>query len=111
MSAAIIEQKYKDNVYKEVKIEKIIPSKVHVRKKKMLNRRTQTYLRELLWAEGEELMDSDQEVILDEEIDIDPNFVKKLNNPDAKSDTADEPENKHTTKDKISELKKRKNRI
>ena len=34
---------------------------MHVRKKKMVNRRTQTYLRELLQLEGEELQDSDME--------------------------------------------------
>jgi hypothetical protein len=44
-------------------------SHVHIRKKKMINRRTQTYLRELL-NQGDELMDSDFEVNMENEIEI-----------------------------------------
>ena len=37
----------------------------------MVNRRTQTYLRELLQLDGEELQDSDMEVMLEEDVEID----------------------------------------
>ena len=53
---------------------------MHVRKKKMVNRRTQTYLRELLQLEGEELQDSDMEVIMEEEVEIHDQYTKGLIN-------------------------------
>jgi hypothetical protein len=49
-----------------------------VRKKKMVNRRTQTYLRELLWVEGEDVLDSDQEIVMEEDCELDENFTKGL---------------------------------
>jgi hypothetical protein len=44
----------------------------------MVNRRTQTYLRELLQVEGEELMESDMEVLLEEDVEIDDKFTRAL---------------------------------
>ena len=52
---AVIDEKYKDNVVGEPKKMDQELQNMHVRKKKMVNRRTQTYLRELLQLEGEEL--------------------------------------------------------
>ena len=68
---AFLEEKYKDNCYFEVKNDKryMQNSHVHIRKKKLINRRTQTYLRELL-NQGDELMDSDFEVNMENEIEI-----------------------------------------
>lgn len=77
MRRAIVEEYQKDNCYREVKPPQKA-SKTFVRKKKMVNRRTQTYLRELLWVEGEDVLDSDQEVILEEDCELDENFTKGL---------------------------------
>ena len=44
----------------------------------MVNRRTQTYLRELLWVDGEDVLDSDQEIILEEDCELDEDFTKGL---------------------------------
>jgi uncharacterized protein YdaU (DUF1376 family) len=52
---AVIDEQFKDNVYAEAKKEDIFGRNHHIRKKKMVNRRTQTYLRELLQLDGEEL--------------------------------------------------------
>ena len=46
----------------------------------MVNRRTQTYLRELLWLEGEEKLDSDLEIIMEDDIDLSDGFVGNLIN-------------------------------
>lgn len=77
MRRAIQEEYQKDNCYREVKPPQKA-TKAFVRKKKMVNRRTQTYLRELLWVEGEDVLDSDQEVILEEDCELDENFTKGL---------------------------------
>lgn len=75
----MLDERYKDNCYADVK-----PSAAeiaarsagkHVRKKKLVNRRTQTYLRELLWLEGEEIMEADQVVLMEEEPEIDDLFT------------------------------------
>ena len=44
----------------------------------MVNRRTQTYLRELLQVEGEPLQDSDMEVIMEDDPEIEENYTKGL---------------------------------
>jgi len=44
-------------------------------KKKMVSRRTQTYLRELLNIEGEELHDSEMEIILEEDAEIEQDYA------------------------------------
>jgi hypothetical protein len=75
---AVIEEKYRDNVYAVPK--KKIVEKQHVRKKKMVNRRTQTYLRELLQLEEEKLQDSDMEIVMEEEAEIDETYTKGLIN-------------------------------
>lgn len=77
MRRAIQEEYQKDNCYREVKPPQKA-TKTFVRKKKMVNRRTQTYLRELLWVEGEDVLDSDQEIILEEDCELDENFTKGL---------------------------------
>ena len=46
----------------------------------MINRRTQTYLRELLQLDGEEVQDSDMEIVLEEDVEIDDQFTKQLIN-------------------------------
>mmetsp|Transcript_42288 Transcript_42288/g.30961 ORF Transcript_42288/g.30961 Transcript_42288/m.30961 type:complete len:263 (-) Transcript_42288:15-803(-) len=48
------------------------------KKKKFVSRRTQTYLRELLCLEEDDLLDSDLEVIMEDEAEIDQNFAKGL---------------------------------
>jgi hypothetical protein len=49
------------------------------RKKKTVSRRTQTYLRELLMMDGPDaLQDSDMEVVLDDDAEIDNNYTKGL---------------------------------
>ena len=48
------------------------------RKKKTVSRRTQTYLRELLMLEGDDLQQSDVEVILEDDVDFDQDFAKGL---------------------------------
>jgi hypothetical protein len=48
------------------------------RKVKTVSRRTQTYLRELLQVEGEEVHESDMEVLIEEEAEIDYDFAKGL---------------------------------
>jgi len=48
------------------------------RKVKTVSRRTQTYLRELLQVEGEEQHESDMEVLMEEEAEIDYDFAKGL---------------------------------
>lgn len=50
---AVLEDAQKDNVYAEVKQE--IGKTQHQKKKKLVNRRTQTYLRELLQLDGEDM--------------------------------------------------------
>lgn len=48
------------------------------RKVKTVSRRTQTYLRELLHVQGEEVNESDMEVLMEEEAEIDIDFAKGL---------------------------------
>ena len=64
-----------DNVIAEVKKE--IP---HEEKKKVktVSRRTQTYLRELLHVDGEEIHESDMEVLMEDEAEIDYDFAHDL---------------------------------
>ena len=66
-----MDELYKDNCYKDVK-PKEEASKLHTRKKKMVNRRTQTYLRELLCIKSGDIKrkeneGSDMEVMMQEE--------------------------------------------
>lgn len=48
------------------------------KKKKTVSRRTQTYLRELLMMEGDELGDSDMEVVLDDDAEVESTLAKGL---------------------------------
>lgn len=43
-----------------------------------MSRRTQTYLRELLQVDGEDLQESDMEIVLDEEAEIDETYAVDL---------------------------------
>jgi len=61
-----------DNVYAECKA----PDRnKKSKKKKFVSRRTQTYLRELLNTYGEDLHDSDLEIILEEDVELDQDFA------------------------------------
>lgn len=51
---SLLDQKYKDNCYAECKPEVLQAFKNIAKRKKMVNRRTQTYLKELLMLDGEE---------------------------------------------------------
>lgn len=51
-----------------------------LKRKKMVSRRTQTYLRELLNMEGEDMHESDMEVVMEEELELDGGFAKGLIN-------------------------------
>ena len=64
-----------DNVYADCKP---ADKAKEERKKKTVSRRTQTYLRELLMMEGEELGDSDLEVVLDDDAEIESTLAKGL---------------------------------
>ena len=65
-----------DNCLTEVK--KVHPDKV-MKAKKMVSRRTQTYLRELLQLEGyDQDNESEQSVILDDEAEIDETYAHGL---------------------------------
>ena len=64
-----------DNVYADCKPQDYAKEE---RKKKTVSRRTQTYLRELLMMEGEGMEDSDLEVVLDDDAEIDLDFTKGL---------------------------------
>lgn len=64
-----------DNVYNEVK--KQDPLKL-LKKPKTVSRRTQTYLRELLQVEGEDLQESDMEIVMDEAAEIDETYAVDL---------------------------------
>jgi len=81
---AVIDELYKDNVYRDVKPkEDSIKVGQHIRKKKMVNRRTQTYLRELLHLRKEDIKrkeneGSDMEVVMEEEAEIDDQYTKGL---------------------------------
>lgn len=50
------------------------------RPKKMISRRTQTYLRELLQLEGFEQNDSEQSIIMDDDAEIDDTYAQNLIN-------------------------------
>ena len=67
-----------DNVYAEPKR----PQRDHEKgkKRKTVSRRTQTYLRELLNLEGEEqaFEDSDLEVVLEDDAELNQDFAKGL---------------------------------
>ena len=73
---AVLEDSQKDNVYAEVKPE--TPKTQHQKKKKLVNRRTQTYLRELLQLDGEDIQDSDMEIVMEEEAEIDDQYTKGI---------------------------------
>ena len=64
-----------DNVYTETKpkLDAFVKRKI-----KTVSRRTQTYLRELLQVEGEEVHESDMEVLMEDEAEIDFDFAKGL---------------------------------
>ena len=64
-----------DNVIAEVKKE--LP-KEEKKKVKTVSRRTQTYLRELLHVDGEEVHESDMEVLMEDEAEIDYDFAHDL---------------------------------
>lgn len=64
-----------DNVYAECKP---ADKTKETKRKKTISRRTQTYLRELLMMDGDTLQDSDLEVILDDEAQIDLGFAQGL---------------------------------
>jgi len=64
-----------DNVYTNVK--EVDPDN-QKRKVKTVSRRTQTYLRELLTLDGEELQESDMEVLLEEEAEIEGDYAANL---------------------------------
>ena len=66
-----------DNVYTETKP---ILDPFAKRKVKTVSRRTQTYLRELLQVEGEEVNESDMEVLMEEEAELDFDFARGLIN-------------------------------
>jgi hypothetical protein len=74
----MIEQKYKDNCYAEPKEEENPAFKNMAKRKKMVNRRTQTYLKELLMLDGEDAMDSDMEIMLEEDIEIDDKYTRAI---------------------------------
>jgi len=46
----------------------------------MVSRRTQTYLRELLHFDGEDIHESDMEVVMEEEVELDTHFAQGLIN-------------------------------
>lgn len=64
-----------DNCITDIKEE--APDKIK-RKVKTVSRRTQTYLRELLTLEGEMLQDSDMEVLMEEEAEIEGDYAQNL---------------------------------
>lgn len=64
-----------DNVGKEVK--KVIQNEI-IKPKKMVSRRTQTYLRELLQLDGFDQNDSEQSIIMDDDAEIDDAYTKGL---------------------------------
>lgn len=66
-----------DNVYTDTKP---VLDPFSKRKVKTVSRRTQTYLRELLQVDGEEVHESDMEVLMEEEAEIDFDFAKGLIN-------------------------------
>ena len=44
----------------------------------MVNRRTQTYLREILQLDGEDLQESDMEVVVEEDVEIDDFYTRNI---------------------------------
>lgn len=64
-----------DNVYADTKP---VLDAFAKRKVKTVSRRTQTYLRELLQVEGEEVHESEMEVLMEEEAELDYDFAKGL---------------------------------
>jgi len=64
-----------DNVYADTKP---VLDPFAKRKVKTVSRRTQTYLRELLQVEGEEVHESEMEVLMEEEAELDYDFAKGL---------------------------------
>jgi hypothetical protein len=73
-----MDEKYRDNCYAEPKPlidESMVKKPIHQRKKKLVNRRTQTYLRELLWLDGEDQMEADQVVMMEEDCELDNLFT------------------------------------
>mmetsp|Transcript_7232 Transcript_7232/g.12214 ORF Transcript_7232/g.12214 Transcript_7232/m.12214 type:complete len:83 (-) Transcript_7232:1420-1668(-) len=77
----MLDSKYFDNVYAEVKRSTNVKRSLNHRKKKLVNRRTQTYLRELLQIEGEPQYDSDMEVVFKDELEFEgKDYVQNLIN-------------------------------
>jgi hypothetical protein len=66
-----------DNCGKEVKHK--VREEIQ-RAKKMVSRRTQTYLRELLQLDGFEQNDSEQSIIMDDDAEIDDTYTQNLIN-------------------------------
>jgi len=64
-------------VYTEVATRPVVIPRIKV---KTVSRRTQTYLRELLQVDAEELHESDMEVLMEEEAEIQADFAHSLIN-------------------------------
>lgn len=64
-----------DNVYAEAKAP---DKKKELNRKKTVSRRTQTYLRELLQLEGDEFQESDLEIVLEDEAELEGEFARDL---------------------------------
>lgn len=91
-----------DNVYTNVKVE----DPDNTRKKvKTVSRRTQTYLRELLTLEGEDLQESDMEVLMEEEAEIEGDYAANLISNVIEQISEDEKSEKAPSKKKQSKIK------
>ncbi len=64
-------------MYTEVATRPVVIPRIKV---KTVSRRTQTYLRELLQVDAEELHESDMEVLMEEEAEIQADFAHSLIN-------------------------------
>ena len=64
-----------DNCYAEPKAPDVSKEQ---KRKKTVSRRTQTYLRELLQMDGEDLAESDLEIILEDEVELEQDYAKDL---------------------------------
>lgn len=94
-----------DNVYTEVATVYLTKPKPKV---KTVSRRTQTFLRELLQVDAEELHESDMEILMEEEAEIQPEYARGLINTiiDGVSDHTEEVPPVVATKSSI-EVKRR----
>ena len=71
------ELRYFNNCYAEPKpID--VPDRTFKRKKRLIHRRTQTYLRELLWKPGEEVFESNQVIELGDEPEVEQAYATGL---------------------------------